>query len=167
MTHNIHFAHLKNWAQKRTDILRQKIYDAVAGSCLIGSWNFKKQWVTSSSKQTSHSRMCQTQMWIIQKMPLRWHGDWKLRVWSYEALWGNWNLSYNLLVNKMILWLIASVSLTHTRTHTCVYLKFTDLYLNSSAGIDVLLMKAVPLLAMLVLRKMKEKAICYPSVDRK
>lgn len=43
----------------------------------------------------------------------------------------------------------------HTRLflYIIVYLKFTDLYLNCSAGVDLLLVKAVPLLAMLVLRK--------------
>lgn len=46
---------------------------------------------------------------------------------------------------------IQCITLYHT--HTYAYLKFTDLYLNRPAGVDLLLMKAVPLLAMLVLQK--------------
>lgn len=67
---------------------------------------------------------------------------------------------YQLLANH------SSVSLWHT--HLYAYLWFTNMYLNCSAGVDLLLMKAVPLLAMLVLQKWGKNyllSVCGPDVS--
>lgn len=76
-------------------------------------------------------------------------------------------LSLRLLVNIMILWLTSSVSWNYKRISTYSRPINIMLYLNSSAGIDMLLMKAIPLLALLVLWKWRENDLlsnCGPEV---